>query len=105
MLIESAAVQAHESVPVVEHSGGVVQVFAGSAASVTFPAGHFSSLVGADLLIHGGQRVELAVGAAAKRARSGPVRAAKSVQLSGCCSDSGCIISTWIFSPQWLRCS
>jgi redox-sensitive bicupin YhaK (pirin superfamily) len=50
-----------ERVPVVEQSGGVIQVFAGSLAGAASPARHFSSLVGADIRIHGGQRVEIAL--------------------------------------------
>ena len=50
-----------ETVPVVEQRGGIIQVFSGSLAGATCPARHFSSLVGADVRIHPGQRVELAI--------------------------------------------
>ncbi|HEX6317023.1 MAG TPA: pirin family protein [Gemmatimonadaceae bacterium] len=48
-------------VPVVEGSGGIVQVFAGSLAGVTSPAKHFSELVGADLQIHAGRELAMAL--------------------------------------------
>ena len=48
-------------VPFVEQSGGIVQVFAGSLVGMTCPGRHFSRLVAADVRIHGGEWVELAI--------------------------------------------
>jgi redox-sensitive bicupin YhaK (pirin superfamily) len=47
--------------PVVELSAGIIQVFAGSLAGATCPTRHFSALVGADVTVQRGQRLELAI--------------------------------------------
>jgi redox-sensitive bicupin YhaK (pirin superfamily) len=48
-----------EQVPVIETSGGIAQVFAGSLAHVTSPGRHFSELVGADVQIHPGSSISM----------------------------------------------
>ena len=47
-----ASFQHVPEVPVIETSGGLAYVFAGSLWSATSPAKHFSPLVGADLQVH-----------------------------------------------------
>jgi quercetin 2,3-dioxygenase len=46
-------------VPRLELPGGIVRVFSGTLADATSPAEHFSSLVGADLQVHAGERLQL----------------------------------------------
>ena len=53
------AFQAVERVPLIEQPGGVVQVFAGSLVGRTSPAVHHSAILGADLEVHAGQRLEV----------------------------------------------
>jgi redox-sensitive bicupin YhaK (pirin superfamily) len=48
-------------VPAVERPGGIVRVFSGSLDGLTSPASHFSELVGADLLVHRGHSLAVAV--------------------------------------------
>lgn len=50
-----------DETPVIEQHGGIVQVFAGSLLGATSPAHHFSELVGADVGVHAGEVVELAL--------------------------------------------
>jgi quercetin 2,3-dioxygenase len=48
-----------DRVPVLEHHGGLVQVFAGSLDGSKSPGPHFSDLVGADVQVQAGSSVEL----------------------------------------------
>jgi redox-sensitive bicupin YhaK (pirin superfamily) len=48
-----------EKVPAVELPGGIVQVFAGNLGGAASPARHYSDIVGADLLIHPGERLNI----------------------------------------------
>jgi quercetin 2,3-dioxygenase len=48
-----------EKVPEVELSGGVAQVFAGTLAGVISPAQYYSDIIGADLTIHSGAKLNL----------------------------------------------
>jgi redox-sensitive bicupin YhaK (pirin superfamily) len=48
-----------DRVPVLEHHGGLVQVFAGSLDGSKSHGPHFSDLVGADVQVHAGSSVEL----------------------------------------------
>ncbi len=48
-----------DRVPVLEHHGGLVQVFAGSLDGSKSPGPHYSDLVGADVQVHAGSSVEL----------------------------------------------
>src|SRR5262245_32000784 len=48
-----------DRVPVLEHRGGLVQVFAGSLDGSESPGPHYSDLVGADVQVHEGSSVEL----------------------------------------------
>ena len=48
-----------ESVPSLETSGGVAQVFSGTLGGLRSPAEHFSPIVGADLLVHQRQSLNL----------------------------------------------
>lgn len=48
-------------VPIVESSGGLVHVFAGSLAGATSVAPHYSEIVGADLQIHAGQMLDVPI--------------------------------------------
>jgi len=54
-----AAFEGIDRVPVVECPGGVVQVFSGSLGDVVAPARHFSELLGADIDVRKGERVEV----------------------------------------------
>ena len=45
--------------PTLELSGGLVQVFSGQLAGAVSPARHFSELVGADLQVHGNEKLEI----------------------------------------------
>jgi redox-sensitive bicupin YhaK (pirin superfamily) len=48
-----------KEVPAIERPGGIVQVFAGSFEGVQVPAPHYSPLLGADLRVHPGQRLDV----------------------------------------------
>lgn len=48
-----------EQVPLIETRGGLVQVFAGSYGGATCPAPYFSEIVGLDVQIHPGARLDL----------------------------------------------
>ncbi len=48
-----------EQVPVIETSGGIIQVFAGSIQGAASPAPYFSEILGLDLMIHPGKTLEL----------------------------------------------
>lgn len=48
-------------VPAVADRGGTMRVFAGALAGVTAPTTHFSPLLGADLDLHPGGRLEVAI--------------------------------------------
>jgi len=54
-----ASFQHIEHVPIIEQSGGVVSVFAGSMPGCSSPAKHFSQVIGADLALHGLASLEL----------------------------------------------
>jgi quercetin 2,3-dioxygenase len=67
-------------VPLVEHQGGLVQVFAGSLDGSKSPGPHYSDLVGADIQVHAGRTVELGLDPRFEHAVLG---------LSGDCSVEG----------------
>lgn len=46
-------------VPWTETRGGLIQVFAGSAAGLTSPARYYSGIIGADLTVHPGEVLDL----------------------------------------------
>src|SRR5688572_564043 len=46
-------------VPAIERPAGIVQVFAGNLEGARAPAPYYSPLIGADLRVHPGQRLEL----------------------------------------------
>jgi quercetin 2,3-dioxygenase len=48
-------------VPILEQRGATIQVFSGSLWGANSPASHYSELVGADVEIHPGQSLELAL--------------------------------------------
>jgi quercetin 2,3-dioxygenase len=48
-----------DHVPIVEHPGGLAQVFAGSLDGSKSPGPHYSDLVAADVQVHPGSSVEL----------------------------------------------
>jgi quercetin 2,3-dioxygenase len=50
-----------QRVPIIEERGGTVRVFSGSLSGTTSPATHFSTLVGADVQIHAGESLEVAL--------------------------------------------
>ncbi|HEY6247554.1 MAG TPA: pirin family protein [Pyrinomonadaceae bacterium] len=54
-----ASFQYIEKVPMIEQSGGVVSVFAGSILGCSSPAKHFSAVLGVDIAVHSPGRVEL----------------------------------------------
>jgi redox-sensitive bicupin YhaK (pirin superfamily) len=55
----AAAFHSVPEVPIVEATGGLVQIFAGSLGDHSSPAFYFSDLVGADLQLHAGHTLEL----------------------------------------------
>ena len=50
--------ESHPEVPIADHPGGLVSVFAGSLAGVTSAARHYSEIAGGDVQIHAGGSVE-----------------------------------------------
>lgn len=54
-----ASFQHIKEVPVIEHAGGVVSVFAGSMFGYSSMAKHFSPLLGADITLHASASLEL----------------------------------------------
>ena len=54
-----ASFQHIEEVPIVEQTGGVVSVFAGSVSGDSSPAKHFSPLLGVDIALHANASLEL----------------------------------------------
>jgi redox-sensitive bicupin YhaK (pirin superfamily) len=55
----SPAFESLTEIPAIEQPGGIVQVFSGSLAGITSRATHYSDLLGADIQLHQGARVEL----------------------------------------------
>ena len=54
-----ASFQHVSAVPVAEAQGGIVRVFSGALGGIPSPAEHFSDLVGADLQVHKGERLNV----------------------------------------------
>jgi hypothetical protein len=54
-----ASFQHIESVPIIEQSGGVVSIFAGSVPGCSSPAKHFSPVLGADVAVHAHASMDL----------------------------------------------
>lgn len=56
-----ASFQHIDEVPVIEQTGGIVSVFAGSVSGYSSPAKHFSPIVGLDIALHATATLELAL--------------------------------------------
>jgi len=54
-----ASLQHIESAPVVEITGGIVYVFAGTLCGAVSPTRHYSEIVGADVQVHPGEAVRI----------------------------------------------